>query len=332
MDFLTPLGPGDRLGAYTLIRRLGVGGMGVVFEAIHDSGGRPAAVKVLSSWLIGELGRARFEREVQAIASLSHPHTVRIYDFGELPDGTLYYAMEYLDGWDLKQLVDLDGRQSPARTLRILDQVAGALGEAHERGLLHRDIKPPNIILCGADGAPDVAKLVDFGLVVPLRTTPSARITLDGEVIGTPRYVAPELLGAGDALSPATDFYALGLVAYFLLSGHHAFEGLSPAEILTKQRRQPPPPLSSLVPGLRTDIKSVVEWCLEKQPSNRPQSSRELREAFKECADAERWEADAAREWWDAWRDRPQEDPAAPELRMSQFGSRRAEEPETTER
>jgi len=307
VDFLSPLGPGDRLGAYTIVRKLGEGGMGVVFEARHDRLSRPAALKVLSSWLISELGRARFEREVQACARLTHPNTVEIYDYGESEDGTLFYAMEYLEGYDLRRLVELDGPQPAARVIRILDQIAGALGEAHDLGLIHRDIKPPNILLCEAGGVPDVAKLVDFGLVAPIRPTRD-RLTVEGFVLGTPRYVAPEMLRPQIELSAASDFYALGLVAYFLLSGRHAFDGEAGADILKKQRDEAPPPLTE-APG---DLASVIDWCLEKDPAKRPGSAAILRESLSRCRDADGWDDEAARVWWDRWRETPRADaPAA---------------------
>jgi serine/threonine-protein kinase len=305
LDFLGTLSPGDRLGPYVIARKIGEGGMGVVYQAVHEQLHRAAAVKVLSPWLATELGRQRFEREVRACAALRNAHTVDIYDFGESDDGVLYYAMELLDGFDLGRLVDLDGPQSAARTIRILTQIAGALGEAHDKGLIHRDIKPPNIILCFSGGAPDVAKLVDFGLVIPI--APGRRLTIEGHVLGTPRYVAPEMLHPDADVSPATDFYALGLVAYFLLSGRHAFDGDASAAILRKQRDEPAPPLTDVMPSVALDLASVVHWCLEKDPARRPASARELREALARCADAEHWDEEEARAWWDAWseEDRP---------------------------
>jgi serine/threonine protein kinase len=299
VDYLSPLGPGDRLGPYTIVRRLGEGGMGVVYEATSEQGGR-VALKVLSDWLVSEIGRQRFEREIQACAGLAHPNVVAIYDYGESEDGTLYYAMELLDGIDLGRLVELDGAQKAPRVVRILHQIAGALGVAHDKGLVHRDIKPPNLLLCESNGKPDVAKLVDFGLVMPM--SPGQRLTLDGHVLGTPRYVAPEMLSARGVLGPATDLYALGLVAFYLLTGRHAFDGEGTADILKKQRDEAPPSLTAL--GVPQDLSSVVAWCLEKSPQARPKSAHTLREALAGCADMARWNEAEAAAWWDAWRSR----------------------------
>lgn len=296
VDFLTEVEPGDRIGQYTIVRKLGEGGMGIVYEARSDQPARRVALKILSPWLVSELGRARFEREVRTSAQLAHPNIVVIYDYGESAEGVLYYAMEYLDGFDLRALVTLDGAQAPARVLRILDQIASALAEAHDHGLVHRDIKPPNILLTKLGGIPDVAKLVDFGLVTSLES--SRRLTLDGVVLGTPRYAAPETLRAGGQVTAATDFYALGLVAFYLLAGRHAFEGTASAEILKKQRDDPPPSLVDL--GVPVDLARIVGWCLEKEPSARPRDARTLRTALAGCADFGRWDEGAALDWWAA--------------------------------
>jgi serine/threonine protein kinase len=298
VDLPAPLEPGARLGSYTIVRTLGEGGMGIVYEAEEEHAARPVALKVLSPWLFTEVGRQRFEREIETCAHLEHPNTVVIYDHGETEDGTLYYAMELLDGLDLRALVELDGPQSPPRTIRILDQIAGALGEAHQRGLVHRDIKPPNIVLCELDGVPDVAKLVDFGLV----TAPPwvGNISVDGPVLGTPRYVAPEMLSDAGAVTAATDLYALGLVAFFLLTGRHAFDGPGSAEILEKQRVEPAPSLLDW--GAPADLAGLVSRCLDKDPTRRPADALEFRQALARCEDASRWDADAARRWWAAWR------------------------------
>jgi serine/threonine-protein kinase len=303
VDFLRALEPGDRIGGYTIVRKLGEGGMGIVYEASSAQPERSVALKVLSPWLVSELGRQRFEREVRACAQLTHPSTVLICDYGESEGGILFYAMELLDGLDLHRLVTLDGAQPPARTIRLLDQIAGALGEAHEKGLVHRDIKPQNIILCELGGIPDVAKLVDFGLVMSIASSPR-RLTLDGPVIGTPRYVAPEMLRAGGEVTAASDFYQLGLVAFFLLTARHAFDGSGSAEILKKQRDEPAPSLVDAAFGVPADLASIVAWCLEKDPGARPKDANTLRSALARCGDATRWDEAEARAWWSGWRSR----------------------------
>ena len=298
VDFLLERGPGDRLGPYEIVRKIGEGGMGVVFEA-RDADGTAFAVKVLSDWLSTKLGRARFEREIDACALLEHENTIRICERGE-DGGTLFYAMEYLDGLDLGKLVAQDGAQAPGRCVRIVEQIAGALGEAHGRGLIHRDIKPPNIIVSeNPNGAGESAKLVDFGLVLPLHERGGQRLTLDGNALGTPRYTSPEALIPGAEMSPMSDFYALGLVAYFLVAGRHAFEAESAAEILKKQRDELPPPLE----GVSRSLAAVITRCLEKNPADRPATAEELRAALCKTSEANTWSADDACTWWRSYRD-----------------------------
>lgn len=303
MELPAPLAPGARLGPYTVVRTLGEGGMGTVYEATGpDPAGpervRPVALKVLSPWLVTDLGRAQFEREIEICRQLSHPNTVVILDHGETSEGSLYYAMELLEGLDLRRLVDEDGPQSAARTVRILHPIAGALGEVHARGLVHRDVKPPNIVLAQPSGVPDVAKLVDFGLVTPLASL--GRSSREAPVIGTPRYTAPELLATEGDVTPATDLYALALVAFFLLTGEHAFDGSCSMEILRKQREQPAPSL--LEWGVSADLAGLVAWCLRKSPQERPADAETVRAALERCADASRWDAEEARAWWTSWR------------------------------
>ena len=183
-----------RLGQYTLDEKLGEGGMGVVYRASHAMMRRPTAVKLLPLEKAGEASLARFEREVQQTARLTHPNTITIYDYGRTPDGVFYYAMELLDGASLQAVVDRDGPQPPGRVLRVLEMVAGGLAEAHDLGLIHRDVKPANIFLCRQGGEFDIAKVLDFGLVKIVEGPRDANLTHDGVVAGTPQYLAPEAL------------------------------------------------------------------------------------------------------------------------------------------
>jgi hypothetical protein len=294
-----------RLGQYTLERQIGVGGMGMVYRASHAMLRRPTAIKLLRPDRAGEANLARFEREVQLTAQLSHPNTVAIYDYGRTPDGLFYYAMEYLDGIDLEALVRLDGPQPPGRVVAILDQVCGALAEAHERGLVHRDIKPANIILTERGGEPDVAKVVDFGLVRPI-TDDGAGITtsMPGVLTGTPLYLSPEALTSPDTSEPSGDLYALGAVGYFLITGRHVFDGRTVAEIIAHHlHTEPVPPSERLGAPVPGDLEAVILQCLRKDPRERPSNARALRDALNRCR-VEPWTKADAVAWWTKFRPR----------------------------
>jgi serine/threonine protein kinase len=292
-----------RLGQYTLERQIGSGGMGVVYRASHAMLRRPTAIKLLPPDRAGETALARFEREVQMTAQLSHPNTVAIYDYGRTPDGVFYYAMEYLDGINLEDLVRLYGAQPPGRVLSILDQVCGALAEAHERGLVHRDIKPANIILTERGGEPDVAKVVDFGLVKPFASEdPSLTMSTPGVVTGTPLYLSPEALTAPDAGDPRSDLYALGAVGYFLVTGRPLFDGTTVAEIIGHHlHTEPEPPSRRLGHALPLDVEQVILECLRKTPADRPADARALRERLRR-SEAPPWTMEQAVEWWARFR------------------------------
>jgi len=284
-----------RLGQYTLEAKLGEGGMGVVYRASHAMMRRPTAVKLLRAEKAGEQALRRFEREVQLTAELSHPNTVSIYDFGRTQDGIFYYAMEYLDGIDLQRLVDEDGAQLPERVVHILRQVLGALAEAHGVGLIHRDIKPGNIILCERGGVPDVAKVVDFGLVKELDTADG--LSHEGTLVGTPLYMAPESIRSG-AADPRSDIYAVGAVGYYLLTGVHVFTGQTVMEICGHHlHTQPVSPSERIGHDLPPDLETWVMHCLEKLPTNRPGSAAEAAEELANAYDVS-WDVARAHDWW----------------------------------
>lgn len=295
-----------KVGQYTLERRLGEGGMGVVYKAQHAMLRRPTAVKLLPTEKAGEANVRRFEREVQLTAQLSHPNTVSIFDFGRTPDRIFYYAMEYLEGLDLRELVRTDGPQPPARVIHILAQVCGSLREAHEMGLVHRDIKPGNIILCQRGGNPDVVKVVDFGLVKDLGQADEGS---HGELLaGTPHYLAPEAI-TGNSDDPRRDIYAVGTVAYFLLTGQNVFEGSTLVEICSHHlHTRPVAPSERLGRPVPPKVEAWVLACLEKDPDRRPQTARAAAQGLAACDDAGRWGEEEAVRWW-AGRSGPPSDP-----------------------
>jgi eukaryotic-like serine/threonine-protein kinase len=302
-----------RLGQYTLHEVLGQGGMGIVYRASHALLRRPTAIKLLPSDNLGEESVARFEREVQLTARLSHPNTIRIFDYGRTSEGVFYYAMEYLDGVSLDRAVKLTGAMPAARVISILEQVAGALSEAHGVGLIHRDIKPANIILTEQGGVPDVAKILDFGLVKDVGGATEDGATLEAlsqadSIAGTPQYMSPEAITTPDKLDARTDIYALGAVGYFLVSGVEVFKGRTTLEVCSHHLHTEPLPPGQRVDRTSThpvpaDLEALILRCLAKTPSARPPSARQLRAELAALADAGRWSEEDARGWWSEHRE-----------------------------
>lgn len=289
-----------RLGQYTLEGLIGEGGMGMVYRASHAMLRRPTAIKLLAPDRAGTEALERFEREVQLTAQLTHPNTVTIFDYGRTDDGVLYYAMELLDGATLEEVVEIDGPQPPARVVRVLEQVAGALGEAHTIGLIHRDVKPANIVLARQGGENDVAKVVDFGLVKEIERRVGATVSREGTISGTPLYMAPEILTEPDAGSPRSDLYALGAVGYYMLTGQHVFEGKTVIEILGHHMHSAPmAPSVRLGDRVPEELERLILDCLAKDPAERPQSASELRRRLEQC-DVPRWTQRKAQLWWEA--------------------------------
>lgn len=293
-----------RLGQYTLEEKIGEGGMGIVYRASHAMLRRPTAIKLLPPERAGDANLARFEREVQLTAQLSHPNTVAIYDYGRTPDGVFYYAMEFLGGINLEELVRRHGPLPAGRVLSILEQVCGALSEAHGRGLVHRDIKPANVILTERGGEPDVAKVVDFGLVKPLTGGGSeVTVSISSVLTGTPLYMAPEAMTAPDRGDPRSDLYALGAVGYFLLTGQPVFEGATVMEVFAHHlRTDPVPPSRRATHAVPADLEAVILRCLRKRPEDRPQSARLLRDELRRCTGTPHWTVEEAAGWWRTFR------------------------------
>ena len=289
-----------RLGQYTVEAKIGEGGMGVVYRAHHGMMRRPTAIKLLRPEKAVEANLRRFEREVQLTARLTHPNTITIFDYGRTPEGVFYYAMELLDGASLERVVSVAGRLSPARVLHVLHGVAGALVEAHEAGLVHRDVKPANVILCRQGGIYDVPKVVDFGLVKDLETSGDAALTRADVIAGTPLYIAPEAITSPESVGPQSDIYSLGAVGYFALTGQHVFRGRTLVEVCSHHlHTEPEPPSRRVESEVPADLEALVLECLAKDPARRPAGARELRRRLAGCAGFGGWTEEDARAWWE---------------------------------
>jgi serine/threonine-protein kinase len=288
-----------QLGQYRLKQQIGAGGMGEVYLAEHLLLKRPCAVKLIRPEKAGDPQvLARFEREVQATARLSHWNTVEIFDYGRAEDGTFYYVMEYLPGLNLAQLVELHGALEPERVIHLLMQTCDALSEAHAHELIHRDIKPGNIFAAYRGDVYDVAKLLDFGLVKPIADLQKASLTQDGVITGSPQYMSPEQASGGTP-DVRSDIYALGAVAYYLLTGVPPFDGENAIKVIAAHLNQPPIPLTEHNPDIPSDLEQVVLKAMAKDPADRYASAKELRRALSRCEVAGRWSRTMAACWWE---------------------------------
>lgn len=289
-----------QLGQYTLEEQVGEGGMAQVFRATHAMLKRPTAIKLLKPGMATPLMLARFEREVQLASQLTHPNTIEIYDYGRTPEGTFYYAMEYLPGLTLAQLVDLEGPLPTARAVYLLKQVCRSLGEAHGLGLVHRDIKPQNIMVCQRGGDADVVKVLDFGLVKSIDTEEGQELSRT-TVAGTPLYMAPERLLDPLKTDARSDLYSLGAVAFNLLVGQDVFTGESVATILNHVLHSPPPSAAERASQpIPPELDRLISACLAKNPDDRPAAVAVVLEVLDTVTLSDRWGQREAHAWWDA--------------------------------
>jgi serine/threonine-protein kinase len=289
----------QQLGQYVIEKKLGEGGMGEVYLARHTLLRRPTAIKLLPPERAGEKTVARFEREVRATSRLSHPNTVAIYDYGRTREGVFYYAMEHLDGLDLQRLVQEHGPLPPERVVHILLQIAGALSEAHARGLVHRDLKPANVFLCERGGQRDTVKVLDFGLVKETGSDQSGPAQTDVDaLVGTPTYLPPEAIHSPSAVDSRSDLYAVGAIGYFLLTGRDVFQGSSVVALcIAHLHEKPVRPSERLKRELPADLEALIMTCLEKSPEGRPQSAAALRRSLLAC-NLPSWSPEDAETWW----------------------------------
>src|SRR5262245_33880366 len=288
-----------KLGQYVLKEKLGEGGMGEVYLAQHVLLRRPCALKLVRPERAADSKNLRrFEREVQATAMLTHPNTVQVYDYGHAEDGTFYYVMEHLPGLTLEALVKQAGPLPPARAIHFLRQVCGALEEAHGRGLIHRDIKPGNVMICERGGVRDFAKLLDFGLVLPPAWDMRGdKLTQDGTVTGTPAYLSPEQAAGQEAVDRRSDIYSVGAMSYFLLTGLPPFSGRTGMKLIAAHLYEVPEPFSRHRPDVPADLEAVILRCLAKDPNARFPDAESLNAALSSCCAAGQWTGrDAAQE------------------------------------
>ncbi|HEY2411402.1 MAG TPA: serine/threonine protein kinase, partial [Pirellulaceae bacterium] len=285
------------LGQYRLEQRLGAGAMGVVYKGHHAMLRRATAIKMLNVDMVNDLSIARFEREVQVTCQLNNPSTVAIYDYGRTPEGVFYYAMEYLDGLDLQQLVDRYGPQPEGRVIHILQSICSSLGEAHMLGLVHRDIKPANVMLNHRGGQADVVKVLDFGLVRAIDE--SRQSQQSGGMAGTPLYMSPEAIQTPDAVDARSDLYAVGAIGYFLLTGQPVFNAATLIE-LCKQHLAgiPDSPSMRIGRAISPELESAILLCFEKNRAKRPQTARDLANLLDRAPTARSWTHDEADTWW----------------------------------
>jgi len=302
----TDVSKAREMGSYKLVELLGRGGMGEVWRAEHRLLARPAAIKLIQPEVLGcsdssatTIVKRRFEREAQATAMLTSPHTIDLYDFGVAEDGAFYYVMELLHGVDLQTLIDKYGPVPAERAGHILRQVCSSLEEAHHSGLVHRDIKPANIYTCRYGLEYDFVKVLDFGIVKSREdVTGLTKLTNPNGATGTPGFMAPEM-ALGKEVDARADIYALGCVGYWLLTGKLVFEEETfVATMLAHAQKPPIPPSHRTEIEIPPQLERLVMWCLEKEPHERPSTSGEIRRYISQYGLADSWSPERAEKWW----------------------------------
>ena len=284
---LAPPEPQPRVGSGTLLagryrlqQRIGAGGFGAVYKALNTVMDQTVAIKVLKadpSGVTPELIK-RFHREARTASQLYHPNTIRVFDFGEAEDKTLYLVMEYLEGQSLAQLLRREGIPALAQTLLIGVQILRSLGEAHKKGIVHRDMKPENVFITSHEGVDDHVKVLDFGIAkTKARDSAEQSLTQDGTILGSPTFMAPELI-QNRPIDARTDLYAVGVLLYRMLAGKPPFEANDVMAILFAHVHDAPPPLPATVRGeaLPEPLREVVMRLLEKDPARRPQTAADV--------------------------------------------------------
>ena len=291
--------PGRQFGNYVLQEQLAESSMGAIYKARHINMRRPSAVKILRLDRMTAKSIASFEQEVQITSTLRSPHTISVFDFGMTPDDLFYYAMEFIDGYTLDSLVKMSGPLPDGRVAKLLQQVCSSLAEAHASGLIHRDIKPDNIMVSHMWGAGDHATVLDFGLV---KVTEGHLPPDDAEhssIVGTPLYMSPEAALSQPQIDTRSDLYSLGATAYHLLAGRPVFNGHTVLEVIKQHIESPPVPLQDIVGDtVSPELCQLIMSCLEKDPLRRPASAGHIGIALESCVLRTPWNVEQANAWW----------------------------------
>ena len=300
LDRLLHRKPGQQIGPYRVIRQIGAGAISNVYLAEHRLLKRPVALKVLKPHASSDEWIARFEREVQSTSLLRHPNTITIYEYGRGPNGLFYYAMEYLEGLSLADLVERYGPVPPARTAYILRQACASLWEAHSCGLVHRDIKPQNIMLCEISGERDVVKVLDFGLVKQVSGVATRDLTGSMRILGTPLYMSPERIRNPADADARADIYALGAVGFYLLTGRRLFETETEHDLTYHVLHEEPRLASDCSPfAVPAELDALIGRCLEKDPAARPQTIAAVAGALDALLVHAPWTRRQIDAWWE---------------------------------
>jgi serine/threonine-protein kinase len=289
----------ERCGPYVIKRLLGAGAVANVYLAEHGHLGRHVALKRLKIQSLRDETVARFDREARLASQLAHPNIITVLDHGRAADGSFYYTMEFIRGLTLTQWVEQHGPLPPARAVRILRQLCAAVGAMHARHLLHRDIKPDNVIAYAAHGDCDLVKLLDFGLIRDLENTASRDLTREARVLGTPAFMAPERLLDPRCVDPRTDLYGIGCIGFYLLVGRRPFEAERDGDLVQQVQHMPAPSAArhSIFP-VPAALDALIASALAKRMEARPASAADFDAALAALEPAVPWRAEQARLWW----------------------------------
>ncbi len=291
--------PGRQFGNYVLEDLIRESTMGAIFKARHIHLRRPAAVKVLRADRMSEESIAQFETEVQLTSQLRHPNTIAIFDYGRTPDDLFFYAMEFIDGMTLSELVHRCGPLPDGRVLKILQQICSAMAEAHDLTLIHRDIKPDNIMVSLRSNRPDHITMLDFGLVISSDEESIQASGSERKVVGTPLYMSPEAAIGRETITIQSDLYSIAAVAYYLLTGQPVFTGKNVREVLQQHMRHTPvKPTERFEISVSAELEDIIMRCLRKKPEDRPETAHEVLQQLAAVVPVQPWSRPDGMEWW----------------------------------